>query len=96
MARLSRSETAHPDMGRPKTAPRRSPKNLAIMRGPWQGAMMSRAKKNPSGGGAIIALLILAGTISGGLLGQPSIRLLCGTAAGVLIALLMWLVDRRK
>lgn len=57
---------------------------------------MSKAKKNPTGGGAIIALAILTGTIVGGLMGQPSIGLLTGTAIGILIALLMWLVDRRK
>lgn len=57
---------------------------------------MSRAKKNPTGAGAIIAFLILASTIGGGLLGQPSIGLLAGAGAGVLIALLLWLRERGK
>ena len=56
---------------------------------------MNKAK-NPTGAGAIIALLIMAGAIGGGLLGQPSIGLLAGVAAGVLIAVLLWLRDRRK
>lgn len=57
---------------------------------------MSKRKKEPTGAGAIIALLILAGTIGGGLMGQPSIGLLAGTAAGILIALLLWLRERGK
>lgn len=57
---------------------------------------MSKGKKEPTGAGAIIAFLILAGTIGGGMLGQPSIGLLVGTGAGVLIALLLWLRERGK
>ncbi|KAK0345058.1 hypothetical protein LTR94_012357 [Friedmanniomyces endolithicus] len=62
--------------------------------GPWQGWAMNKAK-NPTGAGAIIALLIMAGAIGGGLLGQPSIGLLVGTGAGTLIALLLWLRERK-
>lgn len=51
-------------------------------------------RKNSTGAGAIIALLILVGTIGGGLMGQPSIGLLAGTAIGVLIAILLWLRER--
>ncbi|MFD1107284.1 hypothetical protein [Sphingobium olei] len=57
---------------------------------------MSQGKKNPTGAGAIIALLILAGTIIGGLMGQPSIGLLAGTAIGVAIALILWLRERGR
>jgi preprotein translocase subunit SecF len=57
---------------------------------------MSQGRKNPTGAGAIIALLILGGTILGGLMGQPSIGLLAGTAAGILIALLLWLRERGR
>lgn len=57
---------------------------------------MSKGRKEPTGAGAIIAFLILAGTIGGGLMGQPSIGLLAGTGAGVLIALLLWLRERGK
>lgn len=52
--------------------------------------------KPPTGAGAIIALLILAGTIGGGLLGQPSIGLLAGAASGALAALLLWLRERDR
>ncbi len=55
---------------------------------------MNKAK-NPTGAGVIIALLIMAGAIGGGLLGQPSIGLLVGTGAGILIALLLWLRERK-
>lgn len=57
---------------------------------------MSKGRKEPTGAGAIIAFLILGGTIGGGLMGQPSIGLLAGTGAGVLIALLLWLRERGK
>lgn len=57
---------------------------------------MTKRKKEPTGAGAIIAFLILAGTIGGGLMGQPSIGLLAGTAAGILIALLLWRRERGK
>ncbi|WP_294137316.1 hypothetical protein [Sphingobium sp.] len=57
---------------------------------------MSNDRKDPTGAGAIIAFLILGGAITGGLMGQPSIGLLAGVGAGVLIALLLWLRDRRK
>ncbi|WP_200928370.1 hypothetical protein [Sphingobium sp. Leaf26] len=55
---------------------------------------MSKGRKEPTGAGAIIAFLILAGAIGGGLMGQPSIGLLAGAGAGVLIALLLWLRER--
>jgi hypothetical protein len=57
---------------------------------------MTTGKKNPTGAGALIALLILAGTIIGGMMGQPSAGLLIGAGAGALIALLLWLYERRK
>lgn len=62
----------------------------------WQGFAMTTPDrpKNATGAGAIIALLIMVGTIGGGLMGQPSIGLLTGTAAGILIAILLWLRER--
>lgn len=57
---------------------------------------MTTGKKNPTGAGAIIALMILAGAILGGLMGQPSAGLLAGCALGILIALLLWLRERGK
>jgi len=57
---------------------------------------MSQGRKNPTGAGAIIALLILGGTIVGGFMGQPSIGLLSGTALGVGIAIILWLRERSR
>lgn len=57
---------------------------------------MSKGRHHPTGAGAIIALLILGGAIGGGMLGQPSIGLLAGAAAGVLIAILLYLRERGK
>lgn len=45
---------------------------------------------NPMGPGAPIALLIIAGVIIGGLLGQPSIGLLVGIGLGVGLAIITW------
>ncbi|EQB32450.1 hypothetical protein [Sphingobium ummariense] len=52
-------------------------------------------RKNPTGAGAIIALLILGGAIVGGTMGQPSAGLLIGTGLGAVIALLLWLRERK-
>jgi hypothetical protein len=57
---------------------------------------MAPKGKNPTGAGAILALFILGGTIVGGLMGQPSIGLLAGTALGILIALLLWWRERGR
>ncbi|HKY82910.1 MAG TPA: hypothetical protein VJM09_15740 [Sphingobium sp.] len=57
---------------------------------------MTNGNKNPTGSGAIIAFLILAGTIIGGMMGQPSAGLLAGAALGALIALLLWLRERGR
>ena len=55
---------------------------------------MTKGKKNPTGAGASIALLILAGAIIGGVMGHPSAGLLAGAALGAVIALLLWLRER--
>jgi hypothetical protein len=47
-------------------------------------------------GGAILAIAIIAGTVAGIMVGQSSIGFLVGTGAGILIALLIWLNDRRR
>lgn len=47
-------------------------------------------------GGSILAISIIAGTVAGVIVGQPSIGFLIGTAAGVLLATLFWLNDRRR
>lgn len=55
-----------------------------------------KGAKRSMAGGAPLALLIVAGVIIGGLMGQPSIGLLIGTVAGILVALLIWWAGARK
>lgn len=57
---------------------------------------LSNRPKDPTGAGAIIALLIMVGTIGGGLMGQPSAGLLAGAATGAVIALLLWVRERGR
>jgi hypothetical protein len=47
-------------------------------------------------GGAILAIAIIVGAVAGQMVGQASIGFLVGTATGVLVAILIWLNDRRK
>ena len=56
---------------------------------------MSVHNKPPRAGGFIIAAAILTGVMGGMIVGQPSIGFLAGTAVGVLIAVILWLRDRR-
>jgi hypothetical protein len=56
---------------------------------------MTRGKYSQAGG-SILAISIIAGTVAGIIVRQPSIGFLVGTAAGVLLALLFWLNDRRR
>ena len=58
-------------------------------------AMDGSRKSGAQGGGVIIAAAILTGVIGGIVAGQPSIGFLAGAGAGVLIALLVWLKERR-
>jgi hypothetical protein len=58
-------------------------------------AAMDRRSKFTRAGGSILAISILAGTVGGIIIGQPSIGVLAGTAAGGLLALLFWLNERR-
>lgn len=58
--------------------------------------MTTPSRNSPTGAGAIVALLAVAGVIGGGLMGQPSAGLLAGLGLGLLIALLLWLRERRR
>ncbi|HEX8667966.1 MAG TPA: hypothetical protein VF727_06295 [Allosphingosinicella sp.] len=56
---------------------------------------MDRSKFTQAGG-FILAAAIIAGTVAGVMVNQPSIGFLVGTAAGVLLALLFWLGERKR
>ena len=57
---------------------------------------MDRRSRYGQAGGSILAISIIAGTVAGVIVGQPSIGFLVGTGAGALLALLFWLNDRRR
>lgn len=63
----------------------------------WHGRAMTdeTPHKTRLGGGAPLALLTLAGTIVGGLLGQPSIGFLAGLGLGAVVAVALWLKGPR-
>jgi hypothetical protein len=46
--------------------------------------------------GSVLAISIIAGAVAGVIVGQPSIGLLAGTAAGLILAILFWLNERRR
>ena len=47
-------------------------------------------------GGLFLMLAILLGTIWGVVIGQPMLGVLRGTGIGIVAALLVWLLDRRR
>ena len=57
---------------------------------------MDQRSKFSQAGGVILATAIIAGTVAGSIVGQPSIGFLVGTAAGGLLTLLFWLNERRR
>ena len=54
------------------------------------------ARPNPSAAGAPLALLTVAGAIIGGMLHQPLLGAVIGVGMGILIAVAVWLWDRKK
>jgi hypothetical protein len=54
--------------------------------------MNARATK---AGGCFLTVCILAGAAGGVFFGNPMKGVLIGTAAGIALAVLLWLVDRR-
>ncbi len=57
---------------------------------------MSQRSRSTQAAGFILAISILAGALAGVIAGQPSIGFLAGLGAGVAIALLFWLNERRR
>ena len=56
------------------------------------GAIM--AKKATQAGGCFLTICILGGTVAGVMTGNPMRGVLIGTAAGAVLAVLTWLIDR--
>jgi hypothetical protein len=52
--------------------------------------------RNNQAGGFLLAACIIGGTVAGAILHQPSIGFLIGLGAGILLALLVWIVDRSR
>lgn len=57
---------------------------------------MSQRTRSTQAAGFILAISILAGAVAGAIAGQPSIGFLAGLAAGLGIAILFWLSERRR
>jgi hypothetical protein len=58
--------------------------------------MNESGKPAPRAAGVFITLGTLAGAVYGIIKGQPSLGLVLGFGAGVVIALAFWLFDRRN
>ncbi|HEX8191919.1 MAG TPA: hypothetical protein VF552_03385 [Allosphingosinicella sp.] len=58
--------------------------------------MAEAPRKNAQAGGCLLTFGILAGVMVGLYYRQPSIGFLAGTAAGLLLLLIVWLIDRRR
>lgn len=52
--------------------------------------------RSTQAGGCLLALAVLAGVLIGVARGEPTQGAVIGTGVGVLIALTIWLVDRRR
>ena len=57
---------------------------------------MPQRTRSTQAAGFILAMSILLGAVAGSIVGQPSLGFLAGLAAGVSIALLFWLIERRR
>jgi uncharacterized iron-regulated membrane protein len=62
---------------------------------PWHGLAMNQGSK-ASAGGIFIAIAIMAGFAFGLSQGQASAGVLAGLAIGVMLAIAVWLWDRRR
>ena len=47
-------------------------------------------------GGSILAISIIAGVVGGVVAGEPSIGFLVGATAGIILAAMWWLKDRKR
>jgi hypothetical protein len=57
---------------------------------------MAAKSNTPIAGGFLLCVSLFVGALSGVFLGQPSIGFLIGAGTGLILAILIWLLDRRK
>jgi divalent metal cation (Fe/Co/Zn/Cd) transporter len=67
---------------------------VAATRRLWHEAPMAR--RNHAAGGFFLVLAILGGFAWGAMSGMPYFGALVGTAIGIVIATIVWLVDRSR
>jgi hypothetical protein len=53
-------------------------------------------RRTTTAGGCFLTFCILGGFVAGLAIGNPMKGVLAGTAIGAVLALLLWLVDRRR
>jgi hypothetical protein len=53
------------------------------------------ARSNPRAGGCFLTLCILGGAVVGLAINNPMKGVLAGTGLGILLAVMLWLADRR-
>jgi hypothetical protein len=63
---------------------------------PAMSAAMAQRSLYTRAAGSVLAISIIAGAVAGVIAGQPSIGFLVGLGAGVLLAILYWMNDRRR
>jgi len=52
--------------------------------------------RNNQAGGFFLAACIIGGTVAGAILHQPSLGFLIGLGGGILLAILIWVIDRSR
>jgi hypothetical protein len=60
------------------------------------GMRIGMKSRTPAAGGVFLFLGPVAGAVYGAVRGEPILWMLYGFAAGLAIALVIWLIDRRK
>jgi hypothetical protein len=59
-------------------------------------AVAMNQRRSPAAGGIFLFLGLILGTLVGLGRGEPILGMLYGFAAGILLTLLVWAIDRRK
>ena len=62
----------------------------------WSGIAAIMQRPTARAGGCFLTLFILAGFVAGLAIGNPMNGILAGTGIGALVAVILWLVDRRR